>query len=106
MNNSANQIKTNYKYGFHKPESSVFKTPKGLSKEVVEAISYFKKEPDWMREFRLKALEIFEQKSMPTWGADLSTINFDNIYYYISPTEKKFRNWDDVPTDIRDTYDK
>jgi len=88
------------------PEFAVFKTPKGLNKQVVEAISYFKKEPEWMLQFRLKALEIFQNKPMPTWGADLSEIDFNNIYYYISPSEKKFRNWDDVPQDIKITYDR
>ncbi|HSW96997.1 MAG TPA: Fe-S cluster assembly protein SufB, partial [Candidatus Saccharimonadales bacterium] len=105
MNNQ--QVITNkYKYGFHKPEFSVFKTPKGLSREVVEAISHFKNEPDWMRHFRLNSLMTFEQKMVPTWGADLSGIDFDNLYYYISPTEKKFNDWADVPQDIKDTYDK
>lgn len=99
-------IKTDYRFGFSKPESAIFKTPKGLSKKVVEAISYFKKEPDWMRNFRLEALGFFEQRPMPGWGADLSKINFDEIYYYLSPTDKKVRTWDEVPKDIKDTYDK
>lgn len=99
-------IKTGYQFGFHKPESAVFKTPKGLNRQVVEAISHYKNEPDWMRQFRLQALMMFEQKMMPTWGADLSGIDFDNMYYYISPTEKKFRSWDEVPKDIKDTYEK
>ena len=99
-------ITNKYKYGFHKPEFSVFKTPRGLSRQVVEAISHFKNEPDWMRQFRLNSLMTFEQKMMPTWGADLSGIDFDNLYYYISPSEKKFRDWNDVLQDIKDTYDK
>ncbi len=99
-------IKDTYKYGFHKPESAVFKTPKGLNRKIVESISYFKLEPDWMRKFRVNALMTFEGKTMPTWGADLSRINFDDLYYYISPSEKKFRRWEDVPVDIKDTYDK
>ena len=99
-------IKSDYKFGFHKPEAAVFKTPKGLNSQVVESISHFKNEPDWMRKLRLQALMIFQNKSMPNWGADLSGINFDNLYYYISPSEKKFRNWEDVPADIKDTYDK
>src|SRR6185369_6210379 len=70
------------------------------------AISHYKNEPDWMRQFRLQALMMFEQKQMPTWGADLSGIDFDNMFYYISPSEKKFSNWDDVPVDIKDTYNK
>jgi Fe-S cluster assembly protein SufB len=99
-------IKESYKYGFHKPDSSVFKTPVGLRREVVEAISHFKNEPDWMRKFRLRALEIFYEKQMPNWGADLSGINFDTMHYYISPSEKKFNRWEDVPVDIKDTYEK
>lgn len=99
-------IKDSYKFGFHKPELAVFKTPRGLNQSVVEAISYYKKEPAWMLKLRIQALTLFQQKPMPTWGADLSTINFDNIFYYISPSDKKFVTWDDVPTDIKDTYDK
>ena len=75
-----------YKYGFSKPENYVFKSRKGLVKSVVEQISSMKNEPVWMREKRLKALEIFEAKKMPTWGAALSAINFDDICYYIIPT--------------------
>ena len=99
-------VKSNYKFGFHNPEKAVFKTPKGLSPQIVQAISHFKNEPEWMLKLRLQALMIFQNKSMPNWGADLSGINFDNLYYYISPSEKKFRNWEDVPADIKDTYDK
>lgn len=98
--------KSKYQYGWHKPEEASFRTPKGLSREVVDAISYYKKEPEWMRDFRQSALRIFEQKMVPTWGADLSGISFDDLYYYISPSEKKFRNWDEVPKDIKDTYEK
>jgi len=99
-------IKDGYEFGFHKPESTGFRTPRGLNRQVVEAISHYKNEPDWMRQFRLQALMMFEQKQMPTWGADLSGIDFDNMFYYISPSEKKFSNWDDVPVDIKDTYNK
>src|SRR3989344_1350244 len=85
-----NITKDNYQYGFHKPETADFKTPKGLSRQVVEAISHYKNEPDWMRQFRLQSLMIFEQKMVPTWGADLSHISFDDLYYYISPSDKKY----------------
>ncbi|KKR29743.1 MAG: Protein SufB [Candidatus Woesebacteria bacterium GW2011_GWA1_39_8] len=95
-----------YKFGFHKKDKSVFKTPKGLSRSVVEAISHYKNEPEWMRDFRLSALMTFEQKQMPTWGADLSTISFDELYYYINPSDKKFHKWDEVPKEIKETYDK
>lgn len=99
-------ISNNYQYGFAKPEQDIFRTQKGLSPQVVEAISHFKGEPEWMRKFRLQSLELFQAKVMPMWGADLSTINFNDIFYYISPTDKKSRNWEDIPEDIRDTYDK
>lgn len=105
-NNTHPIIKDTYKYGFHMPEKTVFKTPKGLSQKVVEAISYYKNEPEWMRKFRLNALEHFYAKPLPTWGPNLSTINFDNMHYYVSPTEKKFRTWDQVPEEIKTTYEK
>ncbi|MFZ5518187.1 MAG: Fe-S cluster assembly protein SufB [Candidatus Zhuqueibacterota bacterium] len=95
-----------YKYGFHDPETSVFKAQKGLSREVVQQISAHKNEPEWMKNFRLRALEIFWKKSMPNWGADLSRINFDEIYYYVKPTEFQQRSWDDVPETIKNTFDK
>ena len=95
-----------YKYGFRQPERSVFKAKKGLNREVVMQISDHKNEPDWMRRFRLKALEIFFQKPMPNWGPDLSALNFDDIYYYIKPVEKQGRSWEEVPEEIKDTFDK
>jgi len=96
---------TEYRYGFSKPENYVFKSRRGLDKSVVEQINSMKNEPVWMREFRLKALSIFESKKMPAWGADLSTINFENIFYYIKPTDNQKKNWRDLPKDIKDTYD-
>ncbi len=95
-----------YKYGFHKREDYVYKSKKGLDASVVETISWHKNEPAWMREFRLKSLGIFEKKSMPGWGADLTGIHFDDIFYYIKPTQDKAANWTDLPSDIKDTYDK
>jgi Fe-S cluster assembly protein SufB len=95
-----------YKYGFHKKDISVFKTPKGLGRDIVEAISHYKNEPDWMREFRLTSLMTFEQKMLPSWGADLTDLNFDDMYYYVNPSDKKFNKWKDVPKEIKDTYDK
>jgi Fe-S cluster assembly protein SufB len=94
------------KYGFNAPENYVFRARKGLSKEVVEEISWLKGEPDWMREYRLKALDIFYKKPMPTWGADLSSINFDDIFYFVRATDNEAGNWDDVPSEIKDTFDK
>ncbi|MEX0617153.1 MAG: Fe-S cluster assembly protein SufB [Candidatus Woykebacteria bacterium] len=93
------------KYGFSKPEKYVFKTRKGLDESIVGEISYQKEEPDWMREFRLRAYEIFKSKKQPKWGADLSRINYDEIYYYLKPTEKQSKSWEDLPVEIRETYD-
>jgi Fe-S cluster assembly protein SufB len=78
----------------------------GLSREVIEEISAIKNEPKWMREFRLKAYEIFLKKPMPTWGGDLSQINFDTITYYATPTDKGARSWEDVPEEVKKTFDR
>ena len=94
------------KYGFRDPERYVFKARPGLSREVVEEISWMKGEPEWMHDFRLRALEIFLKKPMPTWGGDLSGIDFGEIYYYIKPTEQQVSSWDDVPEYIKKTFDK
>lgn len=94
------------KYGFYDPEKYVFKARKGLNRDIVEEISWMKNEPEWMRQFRLRALELFEQRPMPRWGADLSEINFDDIYYYVRATEKTERSWDDVPEQIKRTFDR
>ena len=93
-------IGEDYKFGFSMPERSVLKAQKGLSPEVVTQISRAKGEPEWMLRFRLRALETFRKLPMPHWGADLSNIDFDDIYYYIKPTENSERTWDDVPDDI------
>ena len=75
-------------YGFHEAENNVFKSRRGLDHDVVREMSKIKGEPEWMTAFRLKALDIFLKKPMPTWGADLSGIHFDDIFYYIKPSEK------------------
>ncbi len=95
-----------YKYGFSDPDVSVFKTRKGLDREVVEQISRMKSEPEWMLEFRLKALEHFQERPMPTWGGDLSKLNLDDIYYYVKPAEKEGRSWDEVPDTIKETFNR
>jgi Fe-S cluster assembly protein SufB len=95
-----------YRYGFRDPETYVFKTRKGLDREVVEQISYMKEEPQWMLEFRLKALDHFLKRPMPTWGADLSKLNLDDIYYYVKPAEAQGRSWDEVPETIKNTFEK
>jgi len=94
------------KYGFYDPEKYVFKAKKGLSREIVEEISWMKSEPDWMRQFRLRALDLFQKKPMPQWGANLNEINFDDIYYFLRATDKSERSWDDVPADIKNTFDR
>jgi len=95
-----------YKYGFSDPETYVFKSRKGLDREIVEQISYMKGEPAWMLEFRLKALDHFLKRPMPTWGGDLSKLNLDDIYYYVKPAEAESKSWDDVPETIKNTFDK
>ncbi len=94
-------------YGFSDDESRYsFLSKKGLSKEVIIAMSEMKKEPQWMLDFRLRSYEIFLKKPMPRWGGDLSHINFDDIHYYIRPSDKVEKSWDDVPAYIKTTFDK
>jgi len=95
-----------YKYGFRDPETYVFKSSKGLSREIVEKISQMKGEPDWMLEFRLKGLEHFQKRPMPTWGGDLTKLNLDDIYYYVKPSNGEGKSWDDVPDSIKTTFDR
>ena len=95
-----------YKYGFHDANVNVETFDKGLSRETVNRISAIKSEPDWMTRKRLEALDIFYSKPMPTWGGDMSDIDFNNIIYYVKPSEQQEKNWDDVPDEIRNTYDK
>ena len=95
-----------YKYGFHDANVNVETFDKGLSRETVIRISAIKSEPDWMTRKRLEALDIFYSKPMPTWGGDMSDIDFNNIIYYVKPSEQQEKNWDDVPDEIRNTYDK
>ena len=95
-----------YRFGWRDPSQYVFKPKKGLSPRVVEEISWMKSEPDWMRRFPLRALDIFERKPLPRWGADLSDLDFDNIYYYLKPVEEQGKTWDDVPDSIKETFEK
>src|SRR6266545_4781426 len=90
-------IRADYKYGFSVKEDYFCKSGRGLSHELVEAISEHKSEPEWMRAFRHKSLDYFLARPMPSWGADLSGIDFENIYYYIKPTEKQADKWEDLP---------
>jgi len=96
-----------YKYGFHDPEEYFFRTPrKGIDPEIVAMISKHKNEPEWMLEYRLKALESFLSKPTPQWGGNLNDLDFDEIYYYIRPMENQGRSWDDVPDDIKNTFER
>jgi len=95
-----------YKYGFHDKEDYVFRSKRGLDREVVENISRMKNEPQWMLDFRLKGLAHFQARPMPTWGADISGLNLDNIFYYVKPTEGSKGSWDDVPDTIKNTFNK
>ncbi len=94
------------KYGFFVPEDYVFKAKRGLNPEIVKEISFMKGEPEWMTKFRLRSLEIFRKKPMPTWGADLSVIDFENIFYYLRPADKQSKSWEELPPDIKATYDR
>lgn len=106
MTDNINIPKDEYKYGFADEDVSVYKTEKGINKAIVEEISRIKGEPDWMREFRVKSYEAFMEKPMPEWGADLSEIEFDEYTYYIKPSERVERSWDDVPETIKKTFEK
>lgn len=102
------QINSDYKtkYGFNVPEHHVFKAQKGINEDVVRQISAMKNEPKWMLDFRLKAYKVFTEKSTPTWGGDLSNIDYDEIFYYLKPTEKQEKSWDDVPAEMKDTFER
>ncbi|MFP4077671.1 MAG: Fe-S cluster assembly protein SufB [Candidatus Izemoplasmataceae bacterium] len=95
-----------YKYGFKTETQSVYDTGKGLTEKIVRDISKIKEEPRWMLDFRLQAYENFKTIPNPTWGPDLSGINFDDITYYVKPSERSERSWDDVPDEIKETFDK
>ena len=95
-----------YEYGWHDADSAGAIAKRGLSEEVVRNISALKNEPEWMLELRLKGLRLFGKKPMPTWGSDLNGIDFDNIKYFVRSTEKQATSWDDLPDDIKSTYDR
>ena len=95
-----------YKYGFKTETKSVYDTGKGLTEKIVRDISKIKEEPEWMLEYRLQAYENFKTIPNPTWGPDLSGVNFDDITYYKKPSEKSEHSWDDVPDEIKETFDK
>jgi len=95
-----------YKYGFRDPDELVFKSRKGLDREVVEQISHMKGEPEWMLDFRLKGLKHFNKRPMPTWGGDLTKLDLDEIYFYAKPADEEGKSWDDVPDTIKETFDR
>jgi Fe-S cluster assembly protein SufB len=100
-------IKEDYKYGFRESDAHyTFKAEKGLNRRVVEQISEMKNEPGWMREIRLKALEVFWQKPTPTWGGNLLDLDYDDIHYFMRAADRQGQSWDDIPAEIKNTYDK
>ena len=96
-----------YQYGFHDPtDKYAFMSRRGLDRDIVAQISEMKEEPAWMRDFRLESYDIFVSKPMPTWGGDMSGIDFQNIFYYVKASNKQEKSWEDVPEDIRKTYER
>jgi Fe-S cluster assembly protein SufB len=95
-----------YKYGFRDEHKAVFQTGKGLTPEIVRTISEMKGEPEWMLQFRLKSLEQFEKKPLPRWGGNLDDLDFNDIQYYVKPSEKQGKTWEEVPEEIKATFDK
>ncbi|MDE6195832.1 MAG: Fe-S cluster assembly protein SufB [Erysipelotrichaceae bacterium] len=106
MDNKQFPLDGEYQYGIQDEDVSVYKTKKGLTREVVEEISKIKKEPDWMRDLRLQAFEQFEKMEMQTWGPSLEHLCFDDYTYYIKPSDKQENDWEDVPETIKDTFDR
>ncbi|MEJ8735971.1 Fe-S cluster assembly protein SufB [Erysipelotrichaceae bacterium HCN-30851] len=105
---SENKIPVNeeYKYGFHDEDVSIYNTGKGLNRDTILAISKIKNEPEWMLEYRLKAFEQFEKMPIQTWGPDVTDLDFDDYTYYIKPSDRTEKSWDDVPETIKETFDR
>ncbi|RSL30353.1 Fe-S cluster assembly protein SufB [Salibacterium salarium] len=95
-----------YQYGFHDKDVSIFRSERGLTEDIVREISNIKEEPEWMLNFRLKSLEQFYKMPTPQWGGDLSGLHFDDITYYVKPSERSENSWDEVPEEIKNTFDK
>lgn len=95
-----------YKYGFRDEHKAVFQSGKGLTREIVTEISRMKNEPEWMLEFRLKSLDQFLKMPMPKWGGNMEDLDFNDIQYYVKPSEKQGKTWEEVPTEIKETFDK
>ncbi|MCU1500001.1 MAG: FeS assembly protein SufB, partial [Acidimicrobiales bacterium] len=95
-----------YKLGWSAAEDYVFKPKRGLNIDIVQEMSWMKGEPDWMLKNRLKSLKAFERRPMPNWGGDMSEIYFDEIFYYIKPTDHQVDAWDELPESVKNTYEK
>ncbi|MEG0328815.1 MAG: Fe-S cluster assembly protein SufB [Longicatena sp.] len=95
-----------YQYGFHDKDTSIFKTKQGLTKDTIREISALKKEPKWMLDYRLQAFEQFEKMPLQSWGPDLSALHFEDYTYYVKPSEQSEKRWEDVPDTIKETFDK
>ncbi|MGV8908902.1 MAG: Fe-S cluster assembly protein SufB, partial [Propionicimonas sp.] len=95
-----------YQYGWHDSDAVGKLARRGVDEDVVRNISALKSEPEWMLNLRLKSLKLYQRKPMPAWGADLSGIDFDNIKYFVRSTEKQANTWEDLPEDIKRTYDR
>jgi len=108
MNAKARTLKQDYEYGWHSEHRYKFKAPPGLNKDLIVDISRRKDEPEWMLEKRLEGYEEFMKKPMPTWGGDMSGIDFNEIIYYLQPDYQKNdgQTWDDIPDDLKDTFER
>lgn len=95
-----------YKYGFRDEHQNIFRSEKGLTADIVKEISSMKNEPQWMLDFRLKSLDIFNSKPMPNWGGNMDDLDFNDITYYVKPSEKQGKTWEEVPEEIKNTFDK
>src|SRR5439155_9218913 len=95
-----------YRYGFSMPENYAFKSRKGLDEAIVREISHMKGEPEWMTRFRLRALKLFEAKPIPQWGGWLNDIDYNDIFYYVKASDKNSGSWEDVPAEVKDTFDR
>lgn len=93
-------------YDIRNEDRALYKSQAGLTEEIVRDISAKKRDPEWMLEFRLKSLEVYNQISLPAWGPDLSELDMDNIVTYVQPDAKMVGNWEEVPEDIKDTFDR
>lgn len=104
--NQKQSLDFDYSFGFSMPEVSTHKSDRGLTRKTVEDISRIKKEPTWMKEFRLRSYDIFKKKKLPSWGPDLSAIDFNDITYFLKATKDRSDSWEALPDEIKETYDR